>query len=304
MLCKPFFVPCRVMVRYIEAKTILSRLRTPDDLFGIAYNMNVYRGCQHGCIYCDTRSDCYGVGDISSVAVKANALTLLDRELRAKGTRRGTIGTGSMNDPYMPLERSLGMVRKALEVISARRFPVHVITKSDLVVRDADVLQEIASVYAAVSFSVTLADDVLARRLEPGAPPPSARLAAMERLAQAGIYTGLAMMPVLPFITDSRENIREVLRRAKGCGASYVLFIPGVTLRAGSREYFYRALDRDFAGMRGRYEKTFGRRYMCWCDGVDGLYEEVAQWCGDLGLSLRMRFYDPAEGGVGQLSLF
>mgnify|MGYP000628736588 CR=1 FL=1 len=128
-------------MRYIETKTILSKLRTADRWFGIAYNMNLYRGCQHGCIYCDTRSDCYGIGDIAQIAVKRNALELLPAELRARRKKRATIGTGSMNDPYMPVERELRLTRRALGMIADERFPVHVITKSSLAERDADILQ-------------------------------------------------------------------------------------------------------------------------------------------------------------------
>lgn len=131
-------------VKSIETKSILSRLKSKDNYWGIAYNMNLYRGCQHGCIYCDTRSSCYGVGDISHISVKKNALELLDHEL---GTKRGkaTIGTGSMNDPYMPLEKQMKLTGGALEIIAKHRFPVHVITKSSLVTRDADVLQDIGA---------------------------------------------------------------------------------------------------------------------------------------------------------------
>ena len=156
-------------VKSIETKSILSRLKSKDNYWGIAYNMNLYRGCQHGCIYCDTRSSCYGVGDISHISVKKNALELLDHEL---GTKRGkaTIGTGSMNDPYMPLEKQMKLTGGALEIIAKHRFPVHVITKSSLVTRDADVLQDIGRTYAAVSFTITTcllytsdaADDLLA----------------------------------------------------------------------------------------------------------------------------------------------
>ena len=125
-------------MRYIETKTILSKLRTADRWFGIAYNMNLYRGCQHGCIYCDTRSDCYGIGDIAQIAVKRNALELLPAELRARRKKRATIGTGSVNDPYMPVERELRLTRRALGMIADERFPVHVITKSSLAERDAE----------------------------------------------------------------------------------------------------------------------------------------------------------------------
>lgn len=231
----------------IRTRTILSRLRTRDTLFGITYNMNLYRGCSHGCIYCDTRSTCYGIGDISRIRIKENAVALLEKELSGKKGHKATIGTGSMNDPYMPCEKRHRLTRSALEIISRHRFPVHVITKSGLVARDKDILSEISGKsYAAVSFTVTTSDDTLARITEPGATPPSLRFNAMEKLASAGIYTGVTMMPILPFINHRPENITEIMRMAASSGASYVLPMFGVTLREGSRDFFYSALDKHF----------------------------------------------------------
>src|SRR5512137_2350561 len=159
------------MIKEIQAKTLLGRVKGPDDWFGLYYNMNLYRGCQHQCIYCDSRSECYQIENFNQdVLIKANAIELLRRELAGKRFI-GTIGTGSMNDPYMPLEAGLRLTRGALEVIAEAGFPVHVITKSDLVLRDIDLLEEIGrKSYAAVTFTVTTADDPLSRKLEPGAP--------------------------------------------------------------------------------------------------------------------------------------
>lgn len=285
----------------IEAKSILSRIREPDPWFGITYNMNLYRGCQHGCIYCDTRSECYGVGDISRVKAKSNALQLLPGELRSK-RQKATIGTGSMNDPYMPLEREARLTRSALEIIARYRFPVHVITKGELVERDADVLQDISQTYAAVSFTVTAADDTLARKLEPGASPPSKRFEAMRRLADAGIYTGVTLMPVLPFITDTPGNIADILRMAADSGAGYVIPMFGMTLRTGNREYYYDALDRSFPFTRQRYVSTFGDRYVCDSPEKRRLTEVFYKLSQELGLADGMEFYAPPPDP--QLTMF
>lgn len=285
----------------VEAKSILSRLREPDGWFGIAYNMNLYRGCQHGCIYCDTRSDCYGIGDISRVVAKSNALQLLPGELRSK-KQKATIGTGSMNDPYMPLEKEAGITRRALEVISQFGFPVHVITKGTLVTRDADILQDISRTYAAVSFTITTADDKLARKIEPGAPPPSERFAAMKELASEGIYTGVTMMPTLPFITDTSGNIEAILRMAADAGAGYVIPMFGMTLRAGNREYYYDALDRMFPFTRQRYVSTFGDRHQCDSPEYRRLIEVFMKVSGELCIPGQMKFYTPPPDP--QLSMF
>lgn len=288
-------------VKYIEVKTILSKLKTTDNLFGITYNMNLYRGCQHGCIYCDTRSDCYRVGDISDISVKENAVELLRWELASKKTK-GTIGTGSMNDPYMPIEKELQHTRQALQAIKDFKFPVHVITKSDLVVRDADILQDISKTYAAVSFTITTVDDRLAKRIEPNAPSSTERFKAMEELVKKGIYTGVTLMPVLPFINDMSWNVEAIVRAAKDHGASYVIPMFGMTLRKGSRDYYYKALDAGFPGVRKQYEDLYGDSYECYSLGHRGLNYIFRNLIQKLGMTSEMEFYHTVEHK--QLSLF
>ena len=280
-------------MQYIEAKSILSKLKTKDSYFGISYNMNLFRGCQHACIYCDTRSDCYGIKDISKISVKSNALELLTKELRSKRKNRATIGTGSMNDPYMPLERELRLTQKALQIIASEKFPVHIITKSDLVTRDADILQEIAKTYAAVSFTITTDNDDLAKKIEPCAPKSSDRFKAMEQLSNLGIYTGITLMPLLPFINDTKENIENILKRAKDAGASYVIAMFGVTLRAGSREYFYRALEHHFPNIKKRYQSSFGEQYMCNSLNYKILLDTFYNLSAKLNINTQMDFYQP-----------
>lgn len=280
------------MAEYIEAKGILSKLRGRDTWFGITYNMNLYRGCQHGCIYCDTRSDCYGIGDISHISVKRNAIELLDRALRSKRTK-GTIGTGSMNDPYMPLEKKERLTRRALETIAVHKFPVHIITKGTLITRDTDIISEISKTYAAVSFTVTSADDNLVKTIEPGAPASSERLAAMENLAAAGIYTGITMMPLLPLINDTEENIRQIVVRAADAGASYILPAFGLTMRNGSREWLYKEFDRSFPGMSASYREMFGESYICDSPQAKKLYGIFRNEISKHGLEDKMRFYEP-----------
>ena len=280
-------------MQYIQAKSILSKIRTKDPYFGISYNMNLYRGCQHTCIYCDTRSECYGINDISNISVKSNALELLAKELRSKRKNRATIGTGSMNDPYMPIEKEMELTRRALQIIASEKFPVHIITKSSLAARDADVLQEIAKIYAAVSFTITTYNDNLAKRLEPAAPKSSDRFEAMKRLANLGIYTGVTLMPVLPFINDTKENIENILKKAKDSGASYIIAMFGVTLRKGSREYFYQVLDRQFPNMKERHQSTFGEQYICNSPNYKILEDTFYNLSAKLGMDTRMRFYQP-----------
>ncbi len=280
-------------MQYIQAKSILSKLKQQDSWFGITYNMNLYRGCQHGCIYCDTRSECYKVGDISQISVKQNALELLAKELASKRKNKATIGTGSLNDPYMPIEKELQLTRKALQIIASHKFPVHIITKSNLVERDTDILQKLSKIYTAVSFTITCAADSLAQKVEPNASLTSERYKAMKILADKGIYTGITLMPVLPFINDTTENIEILMRQAKDSGASYILPMFGVTLRKGSRDYFYKALDHAFPAIKTKYQSVYGERYECFSDNHRKLSDLFYNLCTTLGIDTKMKFYKP-----------
>ena len=248
------------MTRTITAKTILSSVKPGiDSWFGLRYNMNLYRGCQHGCIYCDSRSNCYQLGDLSDIRIKENALLLLEKELKSK-RERGTIGFGSMNDPYMPVEKSEELTRRALQLVRRYRFPVHIITKSNLVVRDIDLLKEIGRIYAAISLTITTTDDNLSKLIEPNSPISSQRFEALRQLSEAGIYAGITLMPVLPFITDEQENLLDIVYKAKENGAKYILASVGMTLREGQREYYYEQLDKHFPGLKEKYSQTYGNQ--------------------------------------------
>jgi len=292
------------MIQEIHARTILNSVKQPEPYFGLKYNMNLYRGCQHQCIYCDSRSECYQIENFADIHVKINAVELLADALPRKRVR-GTIGFGSMNDPYMPVERKYQLCRRSLEVIAQHRFPVHIITKSDLVLRDLDLLAEIEQVYAAVSFTITAADDELARKLEPGAPPSSARFAAMRALANAGIHTGITMMPILPFIEDTPENVARLVELAVEHGASYILPSFGMTLRAGSRDYYYAKLDQLFPGLKQKYVQRFGERYECGSPNWRQLDEIFQKLVERYGIATRMPVFtpEPVTKGDSQLRL-
>ncbi len=290
------------MPEYIQTKTILSKLKdAPDPCFGITYNMNLYRGCQHQCIYCDSRSDVYGVGDFSRIRIKKNAIELLEKSLRSKRTR-GTIGTGSMNDPYMLVESEEKLTRRALQLISRYRYPVHILTKSDLVLRDVAILQTIAEQYAAVSFTITTANDDLARKIEPGAPGSSKRFDAINFLARKGIYTGIILTPVLPFITDTKENIRTMVDKAADNGAKYILAWMGMTQRKGQREHYYEQLNRLFPGVKDKYQKKYGDQYAVYPDSANKLSNYFRERCSLKKMPVQMEFFH--ENRPKQLELF
>lgn len=290
------------MIKSIKAKTLLfSNKEGIDEYFGIRYSMNLYRGCQFGCIYCDSRSTCYGIENFSDILIKENALELLDNELRSK-RRKGTIGTGSMNDPYMPIEKKMELTKGALKLIKKYHFPVHVITKGELVVRDIDLLKEIGKVYSAVSFTITASNDELAKQIEPHAPSSAKRFEAMKNLSDAGIYTGVVLTPILPFITDSNENIEEIVIRSKESGAQYILCWFGMTIRDGQREYFYNELDKRFPGLKEQYIRRYRNNYSCAVPSVNQMQKRFIELCEKTGMKTRMKFYK--ESKSEQISLF
>jgi DNA repair photolyase len=289
------------MIKEIYAKVILSHIKQPEPWFGLKYNMNLYRGCQHQCIYCDSRSTCYQIENFKDIMVKVNAIDLLEDELSRKRVK-GTIGFGSMNDPYMPIEKKLNMTGRALEVIARFGFPIHIITKSDLVLKDLEFLKEIHRIYAAVSFTITTTDDELARKVEPGAPAPSKRLEALRELSENGILTGITMMPILPFLEDNEENITQIVTQAKDAGASYIIPAFGMSLRTGSRDYYYEKLDLHFPGLRHKYEKEYGLQYQCPANRSMELGEHFQRLCDELDISTRIIPY--SKELTPQLTLF
>jgi DNA repair photolyase len=201
------------------------------------------------------------VENFDTVRGKANEIEILERELRAK-RKKGVVGIGAMSDTYNPLEKQHELTRKALTLVQRHGFGVSLETKSDLIVRDADVFTRIDA-GVILKFSVTAADDGLASILEPRACASSARFRAMKTLSDAGLFTGTLLSPVIPFITDTEENVREIIRLSRESGAKFVWSMGGVTLRENQREYFYAKLDEHFKGLRERYVKTFGDRYIC-----------------------------------------
>ncbi len=292
----------KMKIREIEAKVLLAHVKQPDSWFGLKYNMNLYNGCAHRCIYCDSRSECYGLDHFDTeIRVKVNAIELLRDELSRKRTR-GVIGLGSMNDPFMPVEADVRLTGRALEVIAEFGFPVHLITKSDRVLNELAALRAISRTYASVSFTVTTADDDLAAKVEPLAPRPSARFAAMRILAENGVQTGVTMMPILPFIEDNEENVRSIVEMTAANGGGYVIPWMGMSLRDRQRAYYYRQLDRLFPGLREKYERTYGDRYSCDSPRAAHLYRFFEEVCRQHGVATQMPLYGPQA--AQQLALF
>ena len=263
-------------MHFVNAKTIL----TPRS-------MNIYRGCMHGCIYCDSRSKCYQfTHDFEDIEVKQNAPELLEQALQKK-RKRCMIGTGSMGDPYIPLEKDLGLMRRCLEIIERYNFGATLITKSDLVLRDLDILTRINNkTKAVVQMTLTTADNELCRKIEPGVCPTSRRFEVLSACRDAGIPTVVWFSPLLPFINDTKENVEGIVDYCVRAGVHAILcFGIGLTLREGNREYFYAALDKNFPAEPGkpslkeRYIKTYGYRYMATSSHHKSLMIYLAELC-------------------------
>lgn len=273
----------------IPAKTILSPYREGGEWFGGNYNCNLYRGCCHGCIYCDSRSECYHVEEFDTVKAKQDAIPKLRRELKSK-TRGGVVFSGAMSDPYNPFEKELCLTRGSLEVIRDYGFGAAVTTKSDLVTRDADLLLEIEKhAPVLVLITITTADDGLSRKIEPGAPVSSRRFAAVRELVQRGICAGVLMTPVLPFLEDAGENLRRMASLVEQSGAKFWYAGFGVTLRSNQRDYYYEKLDEKFPGLSGRYRSRYGDRYYCAVPGAKERKSQHAAYCKKLKIPSGMK---------------
>lgn len=250
-------------IEYIKAKTIISGYSAKNEWFGCNYNMNIYKGCSHGCIYCDSRSDCYNIENFDSVRVKENAIKIIQSELKKK-RRVGVIGTGSMSDPYNSFEHELLLTREALKLIDIYSYGVSIATKSSMIVRDIDILSKIKRHSPLLcKLTITTADDNMSSIIEPNVSNSEMRFAAIKELSKAGIFAGVLLMPVLPYITDTKENIKNIVRLAYENGAKFVFCMLGVTLRANQREYYYRMLDKHFPDLKSKYISSYGSSYSC-----------------------------------------
>ena len=276
-------------MEFVEAKTILSKVKYGDEWYGVDYNMNLYRGCCHGCIYCDSRSSCYGIEDFDVPRGKENALVILENELSRK-KEKGVVGIGSMSDTYNPFERQYEQTRGALKLLLKYGYGVSIDTKSDLILRDLDLLKEINEKdNVIIKFTITTPDDGLCRIIEPHVCVSSERFKAIRTLTENGIYAGIMMTPVLPFITDGEENIKELVRLAYENGARFIYTYMGMTLRENQRDYYYEQLEKFFPGLKEKYMRYYGKSYYCPVLNDKKLYRIFTDECDKYGILYEMK---------------
>ena len=263
-------------MHFVESKGILSSTN----------GMNIYRGCTHGCIYCDSRSVCYQMNHaFEDIQVKQNAPELLENAL-IKKRKKCMIGTGSMSDPYMHCEKDLCLMQKCLEIIEKYGFGATVITKSPLILRDIDLLDRINhKAKSVVQMTLTTFDENLCRILEPNVSTTFERYNVLKKFQEKNIPSVVWLTPVLPFINDSEQNLRGILEYCFDAGVKGIIcFGIGTTMREGSREYFYKALDRYFPGLKNEYIKKYGIAYECPSDNSPYLMKIFHQQCQKYGV--------------------
>lgn len=289
-------------MHFVDAKGILSAQN----------GMNLYRGCTHGCVYCDSRSKCYQINHpFEDIEVKRNAPGLLEQALRSK-RKKCMIGTGSMCDPYMHCEEELRLTRRCLEIIDHYGYGLAIQTKSDRILRDLDLLKHInQQAKCVVQMTLTTYDEDLCRILEPNVCTTQRRFEVLEIMRENGIPTVVWMTPILPFINDTPENINGLLDYCVRAGVyGIITFGMGVTLREGDREYFYAALDQHFPGMRQKYHQKYGYAYEVPSERNGELMHLLRERCKKAGIEYRtekvfeyIRSY-PMDKGYEQMSLF
>ena len=290
-------------MHYVDAKGILTAN-------GGRHGMNIYRGCSHGCIYCDSRSSCYQfTHPFEDIEVKRNAPELLEKTLKSK-RKKCMIGTGAMSDPYMHIEKDLCLTRKCLEIIHQYGFGLAIQTKSDMILRDIDLLDKInRSAKCVVQMTLTTYDDDLCAILEPNVCNTKRRIEVLEMMRERDIPTIVWLTPILPFINDTEENIKAILDECIRVGVKGIIcFDMGLTLRDGDREYYYAALDKHFPGMKKRYIERYGNSYELPSPNAKKLMSIFRKTCRDNGMMYSpdecFKYMNELPENYVQLSLF
>ncbi len=296
-------------MKYIPAKTIISTTKVyGDKWFGIDYNMNLYRGCNHGCIYCDSRSLKYRVENFDQVRIKKNCIEILEMEL-SKKRKKGVIGIGAMSDSYNPYEKKYKITRQALELLYKYNFGISLETKSKLILRDTDILNKInKSSNCIIKFTITTSDDYIAKKIEPFASLSSDRFKSIEKLSSEGIFSGVLMTPILPFINDNEENVIDIVKKSKNAGAKFVYGMFGVTLKDIQKNYYFEKIKVEFPNTIEKYNKYYNGEYVFYSKDYRRLNYIFKNECEKYGLLYKMEdivkaYKKNEEKDYGQLSL-
>jgi len=294
-------------MKEISAKTILQKVKSNGDYwFKADYNMNLYKGCCHGCIYCDSRSSCYGVENFDEVRIKKDCLLILEKELYKY--KRGVVGIGAMSDAYNPFEKQYRLTRGALKLIDKYNYGLQMSTKSDLILEDIDLIEKINKKSPVnVGLTITTYNDRLSKLIETSVSLSSERFEVLRQLSLRGIFCGVIFSPMLPFITDNEDNVRNMVRMASEAGASYIYTYYAVTLRDNQREYYYKKIESLKPGLSYLYRNKYKNSYVCVSPAAKKLKAVFESECDKYGLLYKMEdineaYYIKRENK--QISLF
>lgn len=295
-------------MEYIEAKQLLIKNKNPKDWFGFDYTLNLYKGCNHGCIYCDSRSQCYRIDNFDQVRAKKDAITILNKELRNK-KKKGIVGLGSMSDPYNSFEKEEKLTLETLKLLNYYGFGVGIHTKSNLILRDIELLKSIhKNNQAVVNVTITTANDEIASKIEPNACSSTERFEIVKQCKEAGLICGITMTPVLPYITDDLDDLKLFVKKAIECKADYILTYMSVTLRENQRDYYYSKLDEHFPGLSFTYKRVYNNRYSCetlkWKENYEYLKNECKKHHILYEMDDIVSLIESNKNEVEQLSLF
>ncbi len=284
-----------------EFKTCLNKYKFPDAWFWARYSINPYSGCQHACIYCDARSDRYYLNDFENeIVVKVDIDKKLDFKIkRARKLLPDIVGPGGVNDAYQPIEREVKNTRRVLKVLEKHKFPVNIATKSNLIIRDLDILKHIANnSWCTVGFSITTMDEELAKFLEPHSSIPIEHLDAMKSIKKEApqIQVGTYFMPIIPFLEDFDENLESVVKKSKDSGADFVVFSPGLTLRDTQKNYFIDRLKRsDYSKIIKPLLNLYGKNSYPRADYIKEINIKILELCKKYSLQIRLKRWIPSD---------
>ncbi len=292
------------MVKYThkEFKTALNKLKYPDSWFWAKYTINPYSGCQHACVYCDARSDRYFLQQNfeNEIIIKTNIDKMLDLRIkRARKLLPDVVDPGGVNDAYQPIEKKVENTRKVLQVLAKHKFPLNIATKSKLIIRDLDVLKEIAGdSWCTIGFSITTTNEDLAQFLEPYSSKPSERLGALKTIKNEApnIQVGTYFMPIIPFLEDSEKNMEDVIRNSREAGADFLLFSPGLTMRDSQAEFFLKKLKNSkFSNIVKPLLNLYKGQMQPPSDYVKTLHLKLLYFCQKYDLAIRIKRWIPSD---------
>ncbi len=290
-----------VKYTYKEFKSVLNKLKYPDSWFWSRYTLNTYSGCAHACIYCDARSQRYYLENFENeVIIKTNFDKKLDQRLkRARSLLPDVIAPGGVNDAYQPIEKKIEHTRKVFQVIAKHKYPINIATKSKLVTRDIDILENIANdTWCTVGFSITTTDEEIAKFLEPNSSIPSERLSALKYIKKKApnIQVGTYFIPIIPYLTDNDENLEAVIKKSKDAGADFVLFAPGLTLRDSQAQFFINKMKKStFANVIKPILNLYKGEIHPPANYCQKINTKVWKLCQKYGINVRVKRWIPSD---------